>query len=91
MFFVSAAGPITEEEEVSSYPGCRDRADSSAEERRLDQSTEERDGRMEERQTKVLHILSKLQDDSPGQPNSKGRSNFEDCEFIIQRKKKIEK
>lgn len=44
---------------------------------------------MEERKTKALSMLSKLQDDRPRrQANAnKGRSNFEDCEFIYPRLK----
>lgn len=73
-------------EEEANYPGWRD-LESSAGGRRpgsVDQRTEEKDRRTEERKTKVLNMLSKLQDDTPRQPSSnKGRSNFEDCEFII--------
>lgn len=77
-------GGPTEEEDI--YPGWRE-VESSAGGRRpgsLDQKLEEKDRRMEERKTKVLNILSKLQDATPRQPKSnKGHSNFEDCEFII--------
>ncbi|XP_076577916.1 uncharacterized protein LOC143314717 [Chaetodon auriga] len=73
-------------EEESNYPGWRDQIESSGGGRRpgsLDGSAEERDRRMEERKTKVLNMLSKLQDDAPHQPNgSKGRSNFEDFDFL---------
>ncbi|XP_051248795.1 uncharacterized protein LOC127359114 [Dicentrarchus labrax] len=72
-------------EEESNYPGWRDRVESSAGGRRpesVDHSTEEKERRMEERKTKVLHILTKLQD-TPRQPNgNKGRSNFEDFDFL---------
>ncbi|XP_029318071.1 uncharacterized protein LOC115028422 [Cottoperca gobio] len=38
---------------------------------------------MEERKTKVLNMLSKLQDDTPRQPNgNKGHSNFEEFDFL---------
>ncbi|XP_068573341.1 histone-lysine N-methyltransferase 2D isoform X1 [Cebidichthys violaceus] len=78
-------GGPTEEEEAN-YPGWGDRVESSAEGRRpgsVDDRTEEKDGRMEERKTKVLNLLSKLQDDTPRQPNSnKGCSNFEDFDFL---------
>lgn len=38
---------------------------------------------MEERKTKAMKVLSKLQDDAPCQPNrSHERSKFEDCEFF---------
>lgn len=90
-FYLSAPGSSTDEkgpaEGESNYPGWRDQVESSAGGRRpgsLDHRTEEKDRRMEERKTKVLNMLSKLQDDTPRRPNSnKGRSNFEDCEFII--------
>ncbi|XP_030296066.1 nascent polypeptide-associated complex subunit alpha, muscle-specific form-like isoform X2 [Sparus aurata] len=56
------------DEEESSYPGWG----------------EEKDRRMEERKTKALSMLSKLQDDRPRrQANAnKGRSNFEDFDFL---------
>ncbi|KAM6896130.1 uncharacterized protein PEZ65_021274 [Lycodopsis pacificus] len=77
-------GPTEEEEEEANYPGWGDRGE--AEGRRpgsVDDRTEEKDGRMEERKTKVLKLLSKLQDDTPRQPNSnKGCSNFEDFDFL---------
>lgn len=67
-------------EEESSYPGWRE-VESPAGGRRPE-SLDHR--RMEERKTKVLNMLSKLQDDTPCQPNSNhGCSNFEECEFII--------
>ncbi|XP_037837031.1 flocculation protein FLO11 isoform X2 [Kryptolebias marmoratus] len=44
---------------------------------------EERDPRLEERKTKVLNMLSKLQDNTPRQSkSSKSRSNFEDFDFL---------
>ncbi|XP_038548059.1 uncharacterized protein LOC119882115 [Micropterus salmoides] len=65
-------GPIEEE---SNYPEWKDQDESSAGGR----GTESLD-----RKAKVLNMLSKLQDDTPHHPNSnKGRSNFEECEFII--------
>lgn len=83
MYFMLHA-PGSDEGE-SNYPGRRDHVESSAGGRRpesVDHGAEEEDRRMEERKTKVLSILSKLQDDAPRQPNSnKGRSNFEDCEY----------
>ncbi|XP_059182378.1 uncharacterized protein LOC131961126 [Centropristis striata] len=87
----SSTGSSTEEggpteEEEANYPGWRDQVESSAGGRRpksLDHRSEEKDRRMEERKTKVLNMLSKLQDDKPHQPNSnKGRSNFEDFDFL---------
>lgn len=91
MLYLSAPGPSTDErgpnEEESNYQGWRDQVESSAGGRRpgsLDHGTEEKDRRMEERKTKALNLLSKLQEDTPRQPNdNKGHSNFEDCEFII--------
>lgn len=60
-------------EEEFSYPGWR----------------EEEERRMEERKTKALSMLSKLQDDRPRRQanGNKGRSNFEDCKFIHSRTK----
>ncbi|GLD74766.1 flocculation protein FLO11-like protein [Lates japonicus] len=64
-------------EEGSSYPGWRDQES-------LDNRTEEKERRMEERKTKVLNVLSKLQDDTPLQKkSSKGHSNFEDWNKIV--------
>ncbi|XP_037615720.1 uncharacterized protein LOC119482364 isoform X1 [Sebastes umbrosus] len=75
-------GGPTEEEEDANYPGWRDRVESSAGGRRPSRS-EEKDRRMEERKTKVLNMLSQLQDDTPRQPSSnKGSSNFEDFDFL---------
>ncbi|XP_070709945.1 uncharacterized protein [Pempheris klunzingeri] len=72
-------------EEESNYPGWR-KVGSSAGGRRpesLDHGTEEKDRRMEERKTKVLSMLSKLQDNTPRRPNSnKGCSNFEEFDFL---------
>lgn len=68
-------GPTDEE---ANYPGLRNRVQRPGS---LDWSPEEK-RRMEERKTKALSMLSKLQDDTPRQSNnSEGRSNFEDCEF----------
>ncbi|XP_036976974.1 mucin-5AC isoform X1 [Acanthopagrus latus] len=55
-------------EEEFSYPGWR----------------EEEERRMEERKTKALSMLSKLQDDRPRRQanGNKGRSNFEDFDFL---------
>ncbi|XP_073336984.1 uncharacterized protein [Pagrus major] len=48
-----------------------------------DHSTVEKDRRMEERKTKALSMMSKLQDHRPRQANgNKGRSNFEDFDFL---------
>lgn len=42
---------------------------------------------MEERKTKALNLLSKLQDNTPQQSNgSKSRSNFEECESLLRNK-----
>ncbi|XP_018552775.2 uncharacterized protein LOC108897564 [Lates calcarifer] len=76
----SSHGSSTDEggptEEGSSYPGWRDQES-------LDNRTEEKERRMEERKTKVLNVLSKLQDDTPLQKkSSKGHSNFEDFDFL---------
>ena len=46
----------------------------------LDLRTEETERKMEERRTKVLSMLSTLQEAAPRQ--SKGSSNFEDCECV---------
>ncbi|XP_060925151.1 histone-lysine N-methyltransferase 2D isoform X2 [Limanda limanda] len=77
----SVEGGPTEEE--SDYPG---RVGSSAEWRspeRLDHRTAETEGKMEERRTKVLTLLSKLQDAAPQQGGrSKASSNFEDFDFL---------
>ncbi|TDG96573.1 hypothetical protein EPR50_G00230120 [Perca flavescens] len=76
-------GAPTEEEAI--YPEWKE-VESSAGGRRpgsLDQKLEEKERRMEERKTKVLNILSKLQDATPRQPKSnKGHSNFEDFDFL---------
>ncbi|XP_044042403.1 uncharacterized protein LOC122871396 isoform X2 [Siniperca chuatsi] len=78
-------GSSTHEGE-SNYPEWREQVESSAGGRRpgsLDHRTEEKDRRMEERKTKVLNMLSKLQDDMPRQPNSnKDRSNFKEFDFL---------
>ncbi|KAI3366626.1 hypothetical protein L3Q82_009313 [Scortum barcoo] len=70
----SGHGSSTDEEgpteEESNCPGWGDRVESS---------TGSLDHRAEERKTKALSMLSKLQDDAPRRSNSnKGRSNFED-------------
>lgn len=67
------------DEEKSNYPGWRDQVGG-----RRTESLEDKESRMEERKTKVLNMLSKLQDDTPQQSkSSKGHSDFEDCEFIL--------
>lgn len=49
---------------------------------------EEKERWLEERKTKVLNMLSKLQDNMPVQSKSSlSRSNFEDCEFITMSKR----
>ena len=76
----SVEGGPTEEE--SDDPGG---VGSSSADRRstesLDHRTEETERKMEERRTKVLSMLSTLQEAAPRQ--SKGSSNFEDCEFVV--------
>ncbi|XP_042367685.1 histone-lysine N-methyltransferase 2B [Plectropomus leopardus] len=86
---VSNQGSSTDEggptEEEANYPGWRDHVESSAGGRRPGSDrTAEKDREMEERKTKVLNLLSKLQDDTPHQPsNSKGCSNFDDyCKCV---------
>ncbi|CAB1456109.1 unnamed protein product [Pleuronectes platessa] len=73
----SVDGGPTEEE--SDYPG---RVGSSADRRSpegLDHTTAETERKMEERRTKVLTMLSKLQEAAPRQSGrSKASSNFED-------------
>ena len=90
MLYLSAPGSSSEEgqpiEEGSNYPGWRDQEESPAGGRKpgnIDRTTEERDRWMEERKTKALKLLSKLQDDKHQLNAGKGHSNFEDCEFII--------
>lgn len=88
MLSASAPGSSADEggptEEESNYPGWKEQAESSDGGRRTNHRAEEKDRRMEERKTKVLNMLSKLEDDTPRQPSgNKGCSNFEDCEFII--------
>ncbi|KAK5895827.1 hypothetical protein CgunFtcFv8_009484 [Champsocephalus gunnari] len=76
-------GPIEEE---SNYPGRGEQVEYSDGGRRpgsLDNRIEEIHRRMEEKKTKVLSILSKLQDETPHQQSSNnGRSNFEDFDFL---------
>ncbi|XP_077956631.1 uncharacterized protein LOC120818181 isoform X3 [Gasterosteus aculeatus] len=78
-------GPAEEEEEAN-YPGWGQQVKSSAAGRRpasLDGRSEERKRRMEERKTKVLSLLSKLQDDGPRQPKGhRSCSNFQDFDFL---------
>ncbi|XP_069376123.1 histone-lysine N-methyltransferase 2D isoform X2 [Paralichthys olivaceus] len=73
-------------EEESDHPGRRDRVGSSAVRRSpesLEHRTEEKERKIEERRTKVLTMLSKLQDDAPRQSGrNKGSSNFEDFDFL---------
>ncbi|XP_034433795.1 uncharacterized protein LOC117757120 isoform X2 [Hippoglossus hippoglossus] len=77
----SVEGGPTEEE--TDDPGC---VGSSADRRSpesLDHRTAETERKMEERRTKVLTMLSKLQDAAPRQSGrSKGSSNFEDFDFL---------
>ncbi|KAI4803433.1 hypothetical protein KUCAC02_006982, partial [Chaenocephalus aceratus] len=83
-------GPIEEE---SNYPGRGEQVEYSDGGRRpgsLDNRIEEIHRRMEEKKTKVLSILSKLQDETPHQQSSNnGRSNFED--FFILKEAKVTK
>ncbi|XP_040005299.1 uncharacterized protein LOC120801970 [Xiphias gladius] len=73
-------------EEESNYAGWRDPVESSAGGRSpesLEHRFEEKASRLEERKTKVLNMLSKLQDDTPRKnKSSKGCSNFEDFDFL---------
>ncbi|XP_042258493.1 uncharacterized protein LOC121890373 isoform X2 [Thunnus maccoyii] len=71
-------------EEESNYPGWEEQVESSASSgKTTEHQDEEKDRGMEERKTKVLNILSKLQDDTPRQHSgNKGRSNFEDFDFL---------
>ncbi|XP_062239128.1 serine/arginine repetitive matrix protein 1 isoform X2 [Platichthys flesus] len=73
-------------EEELDYPGQRDRVGSPADRRShesLDHTTAETERKMEERRTKVLSMLSKLQDAAPRQSGrSKASSNFEDFDFL---------
>ncbi|XP_055368105.1 uncharacterized protein LOC114861695 isoform X2 [Betta splendens] len=60
-------------DDESDHPGWRDDTGRS----------EERDTKMEERKTKVMHLLSKLQDTTPRKRNSpRGPSDFEDFDFL---------
>lgn len=84
---LSDLGSSTDErgpdEERCIYPEWRDPVEPPAEGRR----SPEQDRGMEERKTKALNLLSKLQEDSLRQPNgNKGRSNFEDCEYHLMKK-----
>ncbi|XP_041637040.1 uncharacterized protein LOC121505638 [Cheilinus undulatus] len=78
--FRSADSPRSsgdEEEEEADYRGWRDQTESPTGGRRPDHGEEE------ERKTKALSMLSKLQDDSRHQEkSSKGRSNFDDFDFL---------
>lgn len=77
VFYVSAVGSSTDEEDAK-CPGGREGAEPSAEGRDAEED------RMEERKWKALNLLSKLHDDAACLANSnKCLSNFEDCEFII--------
>ncbi|XP_030576571.1 flocculation protein FLO11 [Archocentrus centrarchus] len=70
------------DEEKSNYPGWRNQVQTPVEGRRPESLTD-KESRMEERKTKVLNMLSKLQDDTPEQSkSSKGHSNFEDFDFL---------
>lgn len=75
---LSDVGSSTDEEQCL-HPEWGDRVEPPAGGGR----SPEQDRGMEERKTKALNLLSKLQEDSLHQPNgNKGRSNFEDCEFF---------
>ncbi|XP_047431524.1 uncharacterized protein LOC125000172 [Mugil cephalus] len=77
----SSHGSHTDEEEARSYPEWSDRAEPSDGGR--NNETEDKERRMEERKTKVLKVLSKLEEDTPRQSkSSKGRSDFEDFDFL---------
>ncbi|XP_056224218.1 uncharacterized protein LOC130163822 isoform X4 [Seriola aureovittata] len=66
-------------EEEPNYPGQRGQVESWHGGR----SPESLERRMDEKKTKVLNMLSKLQDDTPRKKgSSKGCSNFEDFEFL---------
>ncbi|KAM4569994.1 uncharacterized protein PAE49_009251 isoform 2-T2 [Odontesthes bonariensis] len=72
-------GSPTEEE--PNYPGRSDQVQRRPES--PDHRAVEKDRRMEERKTKVLNILSKLQDNTPRQSKTnKSHSNFEDFDFL---------
>lgn len=83
--FLVSGSPEDEDvlnEEQSSHPELREE-DEGAFSTTPKHGTGERGRKMEERKTKVLKLLSKLQDDTPHQSTSnKSCSNFEDCEFI---------
>ncbi|XP_061571252.1 uncharacterized protein LOC133424583 [Cololabis saira] len=68
------------------YPGKTDQVLPSDGDRRPESpeyKSEERERRMEERKTKVLNMLSKLQDSVPRRSRgSNSHSDFEDCQFI---------
>ncbi|KAM8910567.1 uncharacterized protein AB9W97_006888 isoform 2-T2 [Spinachia spinachia] len=74
-------GGPPEEAEEANQP-----IESSAAGRRpasLGDRSDEKNRRMEERKTKVLSLLSKLQDDAPRQPKgNQGCSNFQDFDFL---------
>ncbi|XP_065807649.1 uncharacterized protein [Labrus bergylta] len=79
--FSADDGGLTEED--SDHSGRRDQIETPTGERRPHLSPEEKERRMEEKKTKALSMLSKLQDDAPRQAkSSKGRSNFEDFDFL---------
>ncbi|XP_023275137.1 flocculation protein FLO11-like [Seriola lalandi dorsalis] len=66
-------------EDEPNYPGQRGQVESWHGGR----SPESLERRMDEKKTKVLNMLSKLQDDTPRKKgSSKGCSNFEDFEFL---------
>ncbi|XP_067347127.1 uncharacterized protein [Channa argus] len=72
--------------EESNYPGWTEDVESAAGGSRpesLDHRNEEKNAKTEERKTKVLHMFSKLQDETQWKSNkSKGCSNFEDFDFL---------
>lgn len=75
-------GHIKDESSCSGWRDHGEFADTGSRPGTVDQKTEE-DIWMEERKTKAMHVLSKLQDETRRKCNSnKGCSNFEDCESI---------
>lgn len=88
MFHAFVPGSYTEggghTEDESNYPGWRDggtveSAEAGSRRGTLDHRN---DPRMEERKTKAMHMLSKLQNETPRKSINKGCSNFEECESI---------
>lgn len=84
LYYLCRPGSSTHEgaptEEGANYQG--ESSDGGRSPESVEDRTEEKERRMEERKMKVLNVLSKLQDDTPRQnKSSKGCSNFEDCKF----------